>query len=340
MLSALLFVLLGAARPPVPQAPSLHIYWIDVEGGGATLIVTPAKQSILVDAGWNLDRDAARICDVATKVAGVPQIDYFIATHWHADHYGGAIKLSQRMPIRKFYANMPYPENVADDPAFPTLMPQFKALVGGNLLVLKAGETLPIRQVGAPQLQIQVLAAARKVASHSGTPNPVCAESEHPGPDPSQNADSIVLLFRYGKFTFFDGGDLTRKVEEELVCPTNLVGKVELFQIDHHGFDRSNSPVLIHSLRPRVVVINNGPQKGAEPKTMKTLFGTPSVETVWQVHRNLQPGAQLNTRPEFIANAQDEGNGPAEFIQASAEPDGRLTVQIGTNGTRKSYPPE
>jgi len=105
MLSAVLTVLLSLASPSVPQPMPLHIYWIDVEGGGATLIVTPAGESILIDAGWNLDRDAARIYDVATKVAGVHEIDYFIATHWHADHYGGAIKLSQRVPIKKFYAN-------------------------------------------------------------------------------------------------------------------------------------------------------------------------------------------------------------------------------------------
>jgi len=340
MLGAVLAILLGLAYPSVPISPPLHIYWIDVEGGGATLIVTPAGESILVDAGWNLDRDATRIYDVATKVAGVHEIDYFIATHWHADHYGGAIKLSQRMPIKRFYANGPFPENVADDPAFPTLMPLYRAMVDGNSITLSAGAGLPIQQAGSgPELTVQVLAAARKVAGNSDKPNPVCGETEHPGFDPSQNADSIVLLFRYGKFTFFDGGDLTRAVEEQLVCPHNLAGTVELFQINHHGFDRSNSPVLIHSIQPRVVVINNGPQKGAEPKTMKTLFSTPSVETVWQIHKNLQPGEQLNTRPEFIANQQDEGGGKAEFIQATAEPDGGFSVQIGTSGTRKSYPP-
>jgi hypothetical protein len=341
MLSAVLAVLLGLAHPSVPQPTPLHIYWIDVEGGGATLIITPAGESILVDAGWNLDRDASRIYDVASKVAGVRDIDYFVATHWHADHYGGAIKLSQRMPIKRFYGNGPFPENVADDPAFPTLMPLYRALVDGNSITLNAGARLPIRQAGrGPELQVQVLAASRKVAGHSDTPNAVCGETENPGPDPSQNADSIALLFRYGNFTFFDGGDLTRAVEEHLVCPGNLVGTVELFQIDHHGFDLSNSPVLIHSIHPRVVVVNNGPLKGAEPKTMKTLFSTPSVESVWQIHRNLQAGKQINTSSVFIANQQAEGDGKAEFIQASAEPDGRFSVQIGTSGTRRSYRPQ
>jgi hypothetical protein len=58
MLSALLSILMGLANPPAPQPPALHIYWIDMEGGSATLIVTPAGESILVDAGWNLDRMA------------------------------------------------------------------------------------------------------------------------------------------------------------------------------------------------------------------------------------------------------------------------------------------
>src|ERR1035437_2992759 len=129
MLSAVLAVLLGFTNPSAPKAAPLHIYWIDVEGGGATLIVTPARESILVDTGWNLDLEGALIYDVATMVAHTHQIAYFVATHWHADHYGGAIKLSQRMPIKRYYANGPYPDNVADDPAFPTLMPQYKALV-------------------------------------------------------------------------------------------------------------------------------------------------------------------------------------------------------------------
>ena len=343
ILSLLFSVAVVAAHQASLPASSLHIYWIDVEGGGATLVVTPAGEAILVDAGWNLDRDASRIHDVAVGVAGVNQIDYFVATHWHADHYGGAIALSKRMQIKRFFGNGPLAQSVPDDPQFPALMPLYRDLVKDTSVVLRPGDKLAIRQpASGPPLQVQVIASGRKLIGSSGrpaTPNPLCSEKEEAKSDPSQNADSVVLLFQYGSFTFFDGGDLTRAVEQQLVCPINLVGDVELFQIDHHGFDLSNPPVLIHSLHPRVVVVNNGPQKGAEPKTMKTLFSTPSIETVWQVHRNLQAGDHTNTKPEFIANQQAENGSKAEFIQATAEPGGALSIQIGERGTRKSYLP-
>jgi len=74
---------------PAQQA-TLDIYWIDVEGGAATLIVTPARESVLMDAGWDRDdeRDAKRI-EAAMTDAGITEIDYFIASHFHGDHVGG-----------------------------------------------------------------------------------------------------------------------------------------------------------------------------------------------------------------------------------------------------------
>jgi competence protein ComEC len=112
----------------------------------------------------------------------------------------------------------------------------------------------------------------------------------------------VVIRLTYGTFTFLDGGDLTRDVEEDLVCPLNRVGTVDLYQTDGHGMDVSNSALNVHSIRPRVVVVNNGPTKGADPDTMKTLLSSKDIETVWQLHRNLTAPAALNTKGQFIAN--------------------------------------
>src|SRR5215467_3283678 len=85
-------------------APNLDIYWVDVEGGGATLIVSPSGESLLIDTGWRKDdRDAKRIYQVASQEAGLKKIDYLIITHYHADHVGGVGALSKLIPIGRFF---------------------------------------------------------------------------------------------------------------------------------------------------------------------------------------------------------------------------------------------
>ena len=99
-----LCVLWGVLSNAKPQSPrTFDAYVVDVEGGEATLFVTPSGQSLLVDTGWpGFDgRDADRIAAVA-KQAGIKQIDYLVITHFHSDHVGGTAQLAARLPIRQF----------------------------------------------------------------------------------------------------------------------------------------------------------------------------------------------------------------------------------------------
>src|SRR6059036_1230220 len=95
----------GAAQTPVK---SLQIYSVDVEGGQATLLVSPSGQSMLVDTGWPgfEGRDADRIVSVA-KAAGVQQIDYVLITHYHNDHVGGVTQLADKIKVGTFVDHGP-----------------------------------------------------------------------------------------------------------------------------------------------------------------------------------------------------------------------------------------
>src|SRR5438046_2448264 len=95
-------------------ARGLDIRFIDTEGGAATLIVTPAGESILIDCGNPGSRDAERIHKAATA-AGLEAIDHLIITHWHSDHYGGALRLTKLMPVRNFY-DRGIPDQLDEDP--------------------------------------------------------------------------------------------------------------------------------------------------------------------------------------------------------------------------------
>jgi hypothetical protein len=170
----------------------------------------------------------------------------------------------------------------------------------------------------------------------SNAANALCDQAPADQPvDPSDNARSLVLLFSLGKFRFFDGGDLTWNVERKLVCPIDLVGNVDLFQVTHHGVDASNNPVLVRTLAPRVAIMNNGPHKGGGPATVKLLKSIPSIQAAYQLHRNADTSADENTEPALIANQSPTGG---QFIHVRVEADGsQFTVKIGENGPVRTF---
>jgi len=336
---ALLFLLAGTAWSPVAAQTTTEIYRMDVEGGASTLIVTPAREAILIDSGENKTLHADRIADVAKRVAGLKQIDYFVISHWHADHYGGTYELTRRLPIKRYYANTPPPDRVDDDPQFTPLIALYRKTNAGKTPELKTGASLPLKQApGVPPVALRVLASNRDlIAAPAGAVNNThCGTAVSAPPlDDGENAKSLALLFEYGAFRFFDAGDLTWQIEERLACPVNRVGVVDLYQVTHHGLDRSNNPRLVRAIRPRVAVVNNGPQKGSEPNSMRTVLGAPGVEAVWQLYRNTKSDAKLNAPENRIANPA--GGPGGQYIKSSILPDGSFSIQIGDSRRKETY---
>src|SRR5437763_13106824 len=102
-----LLLLLALQATAGAQSRNLDIYWIDVEGGAATLLVAPSGESLLYDAGYGPpnavnDRDAKRIA-AAAQAAGLKTIDYFVLSHYHADHVGGLPALAKMIPISRYF---------------------------------------------------------------------------------------------------------------------------------------------------------------------------------------------------------------------------------------------
>ena len=314
----------------------LDIYWIDVEGGAATLIVTPAGETVLVDTGNPGRRDAQRIFDLATRVAEVREINYLIITHYHGDHFGGAATLSELLPIRNVYDNGEFPGGrERPDKAYLEFKADRRQVINpGDAISLKpaADKHLPpmLKCLGTRQKFIEPVGGKQSENSH-------CAEHRPKETDNSDNANSVVLLLSFGAFRFFDAGDLTWNIEHKLVCPVNLVGSVDVYQVTHHGLDSSNNPVLVRSLSPRVAIMNNGVTKGCQPDMFHTLKTTPSIEAIYQVHRNERADSQNNAPDEYIAN-RDGANCQANYIKLSVDPSGKsYTVSIPANKHQQTY---
>lgn len=328
----------GGATNSVNAAKNLTFYWIDVEGGAATLIVTPAGESVLIDTGNPGDRDANRIFHVAKNVAGLTQIDHLVTTHWHIDHYGGAAELAKKIPILEVH-DKGIPENLPEDKEFTSRIKAYRDMAVKKRSLMQANQLINLKKLPAnsPKLNLRFVGFDKKFAplTSKKTPSANC-EIQDKAPDTSDNANSTVLVLDYGPFRFFDGADLTWNVEKTLVCPENIIGSVDVYQVNHHGLDQSNNPALIKTLEPTVSIMNNGTRKGCGPETVSTLKNTASLQANYQLHKNIRPDSLYNTANEFIANTKE--NCKAEYITMSVAPDGKsYTVSIPATNHTKTY---
>jgi competence protein ComEC len=355
-----------AAALPVAQtrpATTLDIYLIDVEGGNATLFVSPSGESLLIDTGnpgAAAPRDAGRIM-AAARDAGIQQIDHLITTHWHGDHFGGMAELASRISIREF---IDHGSSVESTPAIDEFLhTTYPTLYGkAKHTIVKPGDRIPLAGV-----DWRVVASGGVVLNTplpgAGKANPACAQSKPQDPDPTENAQSVSSFITFGKFRVVHMGDLTWNKEIDLMCPNNRLGTTDLLIVSHHGQSISNSPALVHALRARVAILNNGTRKGGQPEAMKILHSAPGLEDLWQLHFSLLSGQEYTVPGLFIANTVDEQppampiaaieapppgpgaapppahNGTAYWIKVSARQDGSFTVTNARNGFSKTYGP-
>jgi beta-lactamase superfamily II metal-dependent hydrolase len=358
---SLTFVIIAGLTVAQSQtSKNLQIYVIDVEGGNATLFVSPSGESVLIDTGNGgpaAGRDADRMM-AAAKDAGLTRIDHLITTHWHGDHFGAMAELASRIPIRHYVDHGP---TVQPQPASTEFLDKvYPSLYG------KAKHTIaqPGDRLQVAGLDWRIVTSGGKVIKASlpgaGRANPYCGAFKPQDPDPTENAQSVGSIVTFGSFRVAHLGDLTWNKEFELMCPNNPIGTVDLNIVSHHGQPISNAEVLVHALEARVAIMNNGTRKGGQPPAMRILFSAPRLEDLWQIHFSLLSGQEYTVPGLFIANHIDEQpssmpvaamvapagpgaapppvhNGAAYWIKVDAQQSGTFTVTNQRNGFSKSY---
>jgi beta-lactamase superfamily II metal-dependent hydrolase len=336
--AGLTFFTLDRPTQAAPTAKSLEIYFVDVEGGQATLFVTPEGQSLLIDTGWptNNGRDADRIA-AAAKLAGVSKIDYVLLTHYHTDHAGGVPQLVAKIPVGTFIDHGPNRETGSSDTQ--RNFDNYQKLLADNKLkriIAKPVDVLPIQGI-----HVEVVSADGVLLPNplpgAGAPNPACATTEKHPADQSENGRSLGTLLTFGKARILDLGDLTWDKELELVCPANKLGPIDLFVVSHHGSSESDSPALLAAISPRVAIMDNGATKGGSPSVLDTVHNSPKLQDLWQLHFSNEGGSAHNSTEPLIANLSgpDAGN----YLKVSVTADGAMDVYNSRTQQTKHYAP-
>ena len=334
VLAAVVFAVITMAQAVATAQPAktLGIYFIDVEGGQSTLIVTPEKESLLIDTGWDTadSRDAKRIV-AAARAAGISQIDYLMITHFHADHDGGVRALAKLIPIKTFidYGGPPTEKGGKIAGLFDVYSGIRRK---GAHIEPKVGDMLPLKGI-----EVQIVSSRGKTLtaplSGAGQDNPACAAFKKKANDFTENAKSLGFRLLFGKFRFLDLGDLVWNELGQEVCPKNLLGEADVYLVAHHGNAFSGVPALTAAMRPRVAILNNSETKGADPKTFNVLHAAPGLEDLWQLHRSGFKAAK-QTDEALIANLNEStGHG----ITLTATEDGSFTVTNTRTGFSKQY---
>ncbi|MCU1315668.1 MAG: beta-lactamase domain protein [Candidatus Acidoferrum typicum] len=335
-----LFLPLVAPAVSAPESRrTLQIYFVDVEGGQATLFVTPEGPSLLIDTGWpgNDGRDADRIV-AAAKLAGISKIDYVLITHFHNDHVGGVPQLVARIPVGTF---IDHGENreTTDGPTVQDWKAYQQVLGTGKFkrITAKPGDVLPIQGMRVSVVSSDGALIDRPLPG-AGAENSACKNSEQRPADQTENPRSLGTLITFGKLKLLDLGDLTWDKEMEMMCPRNKLGKIDIYIVSHHGWFQSSSPALVYGIDPRVAIMDNGAKKGGTPSAWDIIKASPHLEDLWQLHFSEEGGPAHNSPEPFIANLsgpEDAGN----YLKLTASADGSFDVFNSRTNTAKHYAP-
>lgn len=318
--------------PSVWAAKELQIFFIDVEGGQATLIATPGGDSLLIDTGHAgfSGRDPDRIM-AAAKAAKLKRIDYVLITSYDQDHFGGLSGLSDRIAIGTVLDRGPMAE--MDKRTKVVGEAYQRTLEKVQHQVLKPGDTIPVKN-----LDVRIVAAGGKHIDQpldgAGQPNAACTGFGTQPRAEGEGSRAVGAVITYGDFRLVDLGALTEDQELGLVCPNNLLGRATVYVTG--GTDAANPPALIDALHPRLVIMNNAARKGAEPGAWKTIRNSPGLEDIWQLHFAINNGSEENPPDTLIANLDEACEG--KTLHMLVQPDGAFTITNTRNKFARSYP--
>ena len=307
------------------------MYFVEADGSQTALVVTPENETILIDgssAGGGF-RAAGLIAEIA-KLAKVGKIDYLVLTH--EGHAGSAPQSIAMLPVGAIVGSARNRKTAVLRQA--NFLRQVSTTSGAQHLAVKPGDHLPI----AGDVDAIVVSADGNLLPRplptGGNVNTFCRATPDRQANPSEQARTLATFWHYGRFRMMNLGDLTWNKEEELMCPVNRLGKVDVLAVSPGPSQRS-SAALVHDMTPRIAILGDDAHNGSSPSTYDILETEDSLKTVWQLRSSGVGGRDHNTPDSYIANIDNEHEG--YYLKLTAHENGAFEVYNSRNKFTRKY---
>jgi competence protein ComEC len=258
-------------KPPPASGAELQVHFLDVGpgNGDSILIIAPGGKTVLVDSG---DTGKGKVVLEALKRYNIQQLDYFIATHPHPDHIGGADEVFKATKVLNVIDNglePDVPESLAPQNKTkttsgkkPAPKPEPKKLDKSATITKFYDEyKTAITQYGAhyekaqPGTKYDIGGGARLTILAPSEPYFTKDQMKTGGN--VTNANSIVIRLDYGDFSILLAGDAEEQSEHRLLTrDANL--KVTILKVAHHGSKYATSQDFVERVKPQVAIISCG----------------------------------------------------------------------------------
>lgn len=328
-------LLLLFATPLLGKSRSKHrdlvMYFVEADGSQTALVVTPENETILIDgsSGGRGFRAAGLIAAIA-KSAKVEKIDYLVLTH--EGDAGNAPQSIAMLPVGAIVG--PARNGKTAVLRQTNFLRQVSTSSGAQRLTVKPGDHLPI----AGDVDAVVVSADGNLLPRplptGGNVNTFCRATPDRQTDSSEQARALGTYWHYGRFRLMNLGDLTWNKEEELMCPVNRLGKVDVLAVSPGPSQRS-SAALVHDMTPRIAILGDDAHNGSSPSTYDILETEGSLKTIWQLRSSGVGGRDHNTPDSYIANLDNEHGG--YYLKLTAHDNGAFEVYNSRNKLTRKY---
>ncbi|WP_138207744.1 ComEC/Rec2 family competence protein [Haloimpatiens lingqiaonensis] len=204
---------------------NILVHYINV-GQGDSILVQVNNKNMLIDAGPRDSKD--KLISYLKKV-NIKKLDYFIVTHPHEDHIGGASYIINSFDVVNFYA----PKKTHTTKTYRDMI---NALKSKNLKIHVAKEGVSL-DLGKDAI-CEMLSPNRNDYDELNNYSPI-----------------IKLKYKDNKFLFT--GDAEALVEKDVLSKKYDVS-AEVLKLGHHGSVSSTSEVFLKNVNPKIAIATCG----------------------------------------------------------------------------------